>query len=856
MKTTLVAFFLVVGLVLSAPLARHFREGVPYTRHGDGGGTPHVNVFGDHLQLYYRLWLLGDTVFGPSEPFRNRYEFSTAPGHQAPLTGYFSPASLVFLIFSPLGPAAGYNAALLAAIVFSGLAMRALVLHYTGDRTAAIVGGTAFAAAPYTAIAVLGGHPIGLAAFYVPLSILLLERLLERRSLRTAFAAGAVFALLADNELHTLYFVALLCPLFVARHFAARPPRTWARELRALLAPLAVAAAIAACAVGLKLSLLPPSAAVGGPSRSVGEVALYAPHLRDLLDRGNGNVTTHVYPGAAICLVAAIGLTLAALRGRQADGSSFPLRHALFFSTVLAASLVLAFGPRFPLKAPYLFLYEHLPKFSLLRQTAKLMLPASFALAVLAGLGWAALRRSLPGRRGLAATGIALAAIVLDAAPFPGPGVGISLLPARVEAYERVFADRPGARVANVPIWPGNDAWTSHYLYYATRYRTIMVNGYSPIVPPGYEEQVFRPLAPLNAGQVGERQYELLRRLGVEYLIFHEESFPAKVCLFPAQYALDNLLSSRYLELAARESPVTVLRVRAPGELPAGGEPFGSSVVGVALPAARSAKGESIVDADAASGTGLVVAGQSPAVRLQRPRTTPAGSYSLAVRVRPSGSVRFSLQARRAADDAVLAERTFEEGGEGYRAVTLDFALAESIPVYYQLQHAGGGSLAVDWLYLRFADQGDPLAGFEFEELYHAGNSVPWAGASGGRVLLLTPADPEGQVTRGPYRLLEPGRYALTASLALPPGAVPPPQAVVASFVLRNHLDEVPGQRDRPENVLMAERPVTAGELAANGLRPVVFDFSIERPAFLSVNLQHFKHGLIADRVTLARVGP
>jgi len=95
----------------------------------------------------------------------------------------------------------------------------------------------------------------------------------------------------------------------------------------------------------------------------------------------------------------------------------------------------------------------------------------------------------------------------------------------------------------------------------------------------------------------------------------------------------------------------------------------------------------------------------------------------------------------------------------------------------------------------------------------------------------------------------------LTASLALPGGASPPPQTAVASVALRNHLDEFAGERDRPANVIMAERPVTAGALAGGGFRDVAFPFALERPAFLSVNLQHFQHGLLADRVTVARVG-
>lgn len=858
MKTGLVAFFLALALLLSAPLAQHFTKAIPYTRLAPGAEAVGTNVVGDHLQLYYRFWLLGDTLFGRSSPYQNRYEFSRSPDHKQPLASYFFPASLIFLLFGWLGPAAGYNAALLAAFVFSGLAMYALVFHYTRDRAAALIGGTAFAAAPFVSISLFAGHPICLAAFFVPLSILLLERLLLTRSRRTAVVASVVFILLADNDLHALYFVAILCPLFIVRHFAGLRPRSWAGEIRALFVPLLIVTVLAGAAVAFKLSLLPRSGSLGGPSRSLQEIAHLSPHLDDLLKRDGLVVPSHVYPGAAILLVAALGLAVAVLRRRRTPEDRGLSRLALFFSALFVVSLMLAFGPNFPVKAPYLFLYEHLPKFALLRQTSKLILPASFALAVLAGLGWAALRRALPGRCGHAAAAIVLTAIITDGSPLLRPGTGFSLLPPRVEAYERVFRSRPGSRVVNVPIWPGNDAWTSHYLYYATIYRTVMVNGYNPIVPPGYQTEVFQPLASLNAGQIRESQYELLQRTGLDYLIFHEESFPEKVCIFPAQYALDNLLGSPYLELAAREAPVTVFRIRAPEEVSSRDERFRSSVVGLVQPAWRWGEGAARADSEAASGTVLEIPEQAATVRLRRARTTPAGRYLLSVSLKPAGNAQFSLLVRRAADDAVLGERSFSESGAGYRTVTLEFSLEDSAPLYYQLRRSGGeGTLAVDWLYLLFADQQEPLETFEFDELYHSGNTVPDDRASGGRALLLTETDPPGQATRGPYRLYGPGHYLLSARLALPERAALPAETVIGSMVLRNHLDEYGAERDRPENVILAEQSFTAGTFGGGtGFHEVAFPFTLERPAFLSVNLMNFQHGLLADRATVTRVGP
>jgi hypothetical protein len=493
-----------------------------------------------------------------------------------------------------------------------------------------------------------------------------------------------------------------------------------------------------------------------------------------------------------------------------------------------------------------------------MRQSSKMMVVATFALAVLAGLAFAALRRRLHARAAVAAAAAAVALVAADSSTLPAPGATISLLPARVPAYEQAFAGRPGQRVVNVPIWPGNDAWSSHYLYYATLYRTVMVNGYRPVLPPGYEETVFRPLAALNAGQVQERQYELLRRMGVEYLAFHEESYPPKVGLFPAQFALDNLLASPYLALASGSSPVWVFRIRPPAEVTGRAAPRLPAVAAVALAAADAGAGEVRADAESSGGWSLLAGGDLTALALHRPRTTPAGRYTLSLRVKPPGpgAATFDLSVRRADGDAVVARRSFTEEGAGWRTVTLEFALEESTRVYYLLEKPGGVALALDWLYLRFADQTDPLETFTFDEMYHTGNTTPDPRAASRRAVRLGPDDPAGQATRGPYRLYGPGRYRLALSLALDAAAPLAPDTVVATVALRNHLDEEGAVRDLAPNLILPEQQVRAGTLAGGGYRELAFPFALDRPTFLSVNVGHAGRGLLLDRARVERLAP
>ncbi len=851
----LAALYLVLGLLLTRPLGSHFTTGIPYTRTADAADPVKHAVLGDHFQVYYRFWLFGDVLAGNSAPFENKYEFSVAPGAARPLWGYFLPYPLLFAAARPLGGAAGYNAALLASFLFSGLALYLLVRHYTGDRLAAAVGGAAFAASGYRLTSLLSGHPLGFSLFLLPLFLYCLERLLATRSRRAALAAGFALLLLGDNDLHVLYLTALCAPLFVLAHFSARAPRGWAAEARALLVPGLLLALFAAGALALKLPLLSETGLAAAPARPLQQVSALAPTLGAALDRGNPVQSTYVYPGAAACAAALAGLLLAAGVARRPGEGRAALRRMLFFAALFAGAYVLAFGPSFPLGAPYRALYDHLPKFSLLRQSSKLMGLASFALAVLAGLGVAALRRRLPGRAGAAAAGAVLLAVVADGSGWPGPGAGITLLPGSVPAYTTSLRGEPEARVVNVPVWPGDDAWSSLYQYYATLYRTVMVNGYLPVPPAGYQEQVVRPLAGLNAGQVDARRYELLRSMGVGYLIFHQEAFPAKACLFPSQFALDGLLASPYLALAAGEAPVWVFRIRAPGEVGARAPRFPSSAVGVAVPLWLAVPGQSRDDAEAASGRSLGLGPEARQLTLQPPRATPAGSYRLSVNLRPAGAARLRLSAR-LAKGGLLAARSFDEGGAGYRAVTLDFTLPEAADVAYHLEKEAGAPLALDWLHLRFADREEPISSFEFDELYHLGNVRPFAGASKGTALRLAAADPLGQVTRGPYRLLGAGAWALTLSLGYDAAVGLPPERAVGAVALRTHLDEYGKERERPEGLILPERVICAGELSgAAPLTELTLPFTLARPTFLSVDVRHLRHGLVLDRATLRRVG-
>jgi hypothetical protein len=850
--------FLVLGAVCTLPLARNFTQGVPYTAYGQDDGLPRNNVHGDHLQLYYRFWLFGETAAGRAEPFQDPYEFSLSSGSNRRVALYFFPFPLVFHLFSPLGRAAGYNAAILLSYLLSGLFMFLLVRHYTGDTAASLLGGTIFAASHYRTLAVLSGHPVGLSAFLLPFLVLCIEKVMKEKSLPWSFAGGLAFALLTDNDLHVLYLTALVSPVIVVKNLVGTGWRRIPHYVTGILPAAFPFLIIALGVLALRFPLFSMIHSEGQSiTRPLSEIYRYSPGLGEMLVRHNPILTKNIYLGPALLfpllfIVAGFFTFPRDNRERRAFGL------VLFYGGLFLLSYMLAFGPRFPVGKPYTFLYHHLPKFSLIRQTSKFMLVATFALAVVSGLGFASLRRVLPAAKGAAVLAGASLLVLVDLLPFPGPGAGISLLPAKVEAYDRAFGDGRMARSVHVPLWPGDSAWSSHYLYYGTIYPSAMINGYSPLPPEGYFEDVFLPLKSLNAGQIGERQVEALKSFDLEYLVLHEESFPPKVSLFPSQMTLENLKASPSLEMVSSIPPVSVFRILGEDQAPAVSHV--PSQTGVVHHEKTLRAGENVPDEDASDGRSMRIGGgEGTTVTVSR-RTTPSGKFVLAARVRSEEPAAFLLRTLSSADNTVIAEEDFTlDPAVGYAIFPLEFELDESRLLRHELVKGDDSTLFLDWISMRFAGVEDPPSRLEAEELFHIGNTAEQPAASGGRALRLTDADPPGRATRGPYRLFGEGEYEVLLSAALDSGEHYGEATPVFALAVRNHLDEFARHAGAEESLVMPEQSITAAEMAKAGgdssaFRDFTFRFSLKRPTFLSFNVRHFGHTIYLDTITIRKV--
>jgi len=229
-----------------------------------------------------------------------------------------------------------------------------------------------------------------------------------------------------------------------------------------------------------------------------------------------------------LALVALAAWVIVSPRARQAG--RHVVREYGFWVTTAVAAAFLSFGPeiRTGLKeiatGPYLLLYEHVPGFDGLRVPARFGLVVALMVAVLAALGLDRLFRGR--RRGLAMAAVA-ALFVTECFAVPIPlneSGGTESLRAplpilqgeRVPAVYRYLRDSPGREpVIEFPF--GDPGYELQYVYYTTSHGHPIVNGYSGIFPPGYNE-----LRNALEQPDGEHRWNVMSRSGARLAIVHE----------------------------------------------------------------------------------------------------------------------------------------------------------------------------------------------------------------------------------------------------------------------------------------------------------------------------------------------
>jgi hypothetical protein len=459
---------------------------------GLGGGEPPA---GDHLQSVYRFWLVGHQLEHGAAPWKDPYSFQPLVEPQTVVGGW--PFGFVFWPLDTLfGPIVAWNLLLLATVVAAGLLTYGWLRSLGLGRPAAVIGGLAFAIAPYR-LEQSAGHLLGWIAVFLPLALLAIERSRAAATPGRAhgwggLGAAAIASIALSGQLHLALGAVPLLLGYAAIRF--RPvPFGWT-----------AAGALAATGVGLAVRYTLIAGSPEGSGRSLDEVHKFQADWLDLLNRWHRPSSEEfVYLGWLTPVLALVGLVVLARRQRGL---------ALLLGIGVLVPVLLALGTNLPTYAP---LWHAFPPLRYPRVPERFLPIANLALAALVAVAAAELvRRSSLRATALAAALFVLVALDLGAQPLSG---------AAADPGNRVYqklADLPPGRVIDVPLFAPGVHLASVYDYYELQSRRERPGGYSTIAPQAAFAFYFTHDR-LSCGVWMPGDAERLGRLGVRYVVFH-----------------------------------------------------------------------------------------------------------------------------------------------------------------------------------------------------------------------------------------------------------------------------------------------------------------------------------------------
>jgi hypothetical protein len=403
-----------------------------------------------------------------------------------------------------VSPTGTYNLLVLAGFALSAWAMWRLVAAWTGDEAAGAVAGCAFAFNAH--LLTRFGHLQALHAEFVPIVLLAVDRLATAPRLRHALLLTLGLVLVGLTSVYLLIFTAAAAAIGLV----ARWPE-WQRRWRPALGWAATGALLAGVALA---PVLWPYWQVNrelGLERTLADAAHYSATWRDYLATGGrlhhalwshrlGPATDALFPGLTVLALAA-----AACVDRHRHRGRVRMLIGIGLTGVL-----LSLGPALPF---YEGLFDLLPPLRATRVASRWGVLWLTALAVLAGLGAAALRtRARPAVASVLAWALPLL-VTLEAARTPMAFTPTPPVPA---VYGHL-ASVPDAVLLEFPLFAGPQFHlNAPYLLAQTGHFHPIVAGYSGFASPAFTSRVTT-----LGGFPGDEAHALIRTLGITHVVLH-----------------------------------------------------------------------------------------------------------------------------------------------------------------------------------------------------------------------------------------------------------------------------------------------------------------------------------------------
>jgi hypothetical protein len=496
-----------------------------------GGAPAHGEAApGDHLQTLYHDWLVGHQLENGRAPWRDPYTFQPEAKPQPNFAGW--PFGFVFWPLGAIfGLVGGWNALQLVIYVLAGLFACAWLRELGLPRAPALVGGLAFAIAPYRVLQSIG-HLLGPISILLPLGLWAFERSRRGSDWWLVLSGAAIASIPLSGQVH-LALGAI--PFFVAYALC----RT--RDPRLLVGAALSAVAAVGAGILVRETLIKGSTESGG--RKLAEIARYSANVGDFVSRhvGEGRSEQFVFLGWATPVVALIGFVVLLQMQRYA--------LAILLAMGIAVPVVLALGTHTPI---YSAVWHALPPFRFPRVPERLLPIACLCIAALVAFAVARTRSAV-----VAAIAIALLFVDLHVSAYRSSAAG----------DPKAVAYRGAGRLLELPVFDPSVHLGSVYLWYDIEAQRERPGGYATTAPEAAKRVADR-LERLNCGDWSRGMEAELDRLGVQAVALHNGLYVRNEDLAPTAWFAWRGLVAHGWALRRAAPPVWLF-----GRAPSGSEP-------------------------------------------------------------------------------------------------------------------------------------------------------------------------------------------------------------------------------------------------------------------------------------------
>ena len=443
-----------------------------------------------------------------------------------------------------VSPLLTYNVLLLLGMMLTGLAMYVLVFRWTGDHWSGLLSGAllAFGTPMLTRLPHLQTQHF----YWLPLALLAFDNLLTKQRTQDAAWVGVCVLGAALTSGYTAIFVVFA----LAAMLVARNSGLWSTRGISVVLRLAVVALFTLILILLILSpyrdlqAVRPLPAAGNFSAALQiylSSATYV-HYHTWAQGFYEQAAGSFFPGAV-----AVVLALSALWGARVCKTRSVMLSLLSIGIV---GFVLSLGTSTPV---YGWVYDIIPPFQSLRAPNRFAILPFFSVAVLAGIGFAQLRR-----RVAVGWAVPVSIAVLVLATVEGlHGVQYRTFDWHPRIYQSL-AEVESGPVAILPVYHGRQFnRNARYLLGSTSHWRPMVNGFGNSRPPDFDQN-----AAVISWFPSLVSVARLQELGVRYVIVHTNAMPE------IQGRLAQTADRSDVTLIAQDGPDRLYRINAFPEMP------------------------------------------------------------------------------------------------------------------------------------------------------------------------------------------------------------------------------------------------------------------------------------------------